>query len=205
MAKKKDPGLSEEQARVKNHFNFHIRHVYRRAFLKAFFEKDSEDKAWEVVGSRLGKDDRTVRRWQAQEKSRHTEMPSKPDVDTLLLYTVADDKSMFVIPPGRSVGNRAVAETLTAIRKHLPDYADERIDAAEVALLRFYIENIRDANAEPPSELLVKRLKEQLDFSETPEQSVAQIVGQGRRLHKEWRLPWAILAGALKEYEWFYK
>jgi hypothetical protein len=205
MAKKKDPGLSEEQTQVKNHFNFQVRQVYRRAFLKAFFDKENEDKAWEVVGARLGKDKRTVRRWQSQEKSRHTQMPDKPDVDTLLLYTVADEKSMFSIPPGRIVGNRAVAETLTEIKKRLPSYADERISANEVALLRFYIENIRDANAQPVSLVLIERLKEQLDFTETPQLSVAKLIDHSRRLHQEWRIPWAILADSLSEYEWFYK
>jgi hypothetical protein len=205
MAKKKDPGLSEEQTQVKNHFNFQVRQVYRRAFLKAFFDKENEDKAWEVVGARLGKDKRTVHRWQSQEKSRHTKMPDKPDVDTLLLYTVADEKSMFSIPPGRIVGNRAVAETLTEIKKRLPSYADERISANEVALLRFYIENIRDANAQPVSLVLIERLKEQLDFTETPQLSVAKLIDHSRRLHQEWRIPWAILADSLSEYEWFYK
>jgi hypothetical protein len=199
------PDPTAEQIQLKKSFEFHVRDVYRWIFRRAFFKGKSEQEAWEVVATRLKKDPRTLRRWQRQEKSRHTKLPDKPDVDTLLLYTIADNKGMFTIPAGSVVANRAIATTLMAIRKSLPYSQGEEITEERVAYLRFYVQNMKELKKSTISPVILERMQNELEFKDSIGQSPESIIEEMRTIYRTWCEEWRLLTSAVAEYDWLYK
>jgi hypothetical protein len=199
------PGLVSVPKLLRYRILEHFRHI----FLVTFYPRQSEPDVWHRVSALMNKRDshgrcKSTERYTGEKIDSHRAFPTRPPMDKLCEYTAAADLPPIQYPRGSVIANRAIADTLMAICKTIPEYQRYEIHEIDIRYLRFYIEHALSFRDDIIPTDIERALKKEFEFAYIKGLTTTEIVHKMQALYVKWSDVWELMTAALGDETWLY-